>query len=281
MPSVGVVIVTYNNDRTLLRSLEALLGGSRPPDEVVVVDNASSDGRPLEAAERLDELIRVVREPSNLGFCATNNVGYQALGEHPHVLFLNPDAFVTATFLADAIGRLEREPTIGAVGPKLSGFDVTSSAPTGRIDSTGIYQTAYGRYYDRGRGEVDRGQYDGPPADVPALCAAAMLCRRAALDDVAPPDGAVFDESFFMYKEDIDLSLRLRRHGWRLVVDPSLVVYHCRGSSGDRRTMPAWARRRSVGNEWRIWRKGLLPWRRRVPTLGYLVVKSILVRAGF
>ena len=92
------------------------------------------------------------------------------------------------------------------------------------------------------------------------------------------PTGAVFDERFFMYKEDIDLSLRLARAGWRLVMDPSVTILHVRGTA-DRRAMPFWVRRRSLVNEWRIWLKGPQP-ARRLPSFAYLAGKTVLVVIG-
>jgi GT2 family glycosyltransferase len=273
-----VVIVTYNSGATVVRTVRSLFAGSRPPDEVVVVDNASRDDAPLDELEPIDRRVRLAAQPSNLGFCAGNNVGYRLMAAHPFVLFLNPDAFVSPAFIERALVAFERDVRMGALGPKLLTVDARTLTPTGNIDSTGIFQTSYGRWFDRGRGQADDGRYDGAAVDVPALCGAALFCRRAALAEVAP-DGAVFDESFFMYKEDIDLSLRLTRAGWRVVFDPALTVQHVRGSTADRRSMPSWARRRSLTNEWRIWRKGYHP-ASRLPTLGYLAGKSVLVLLG-
>lgn len=78
-----------------------------------------------------------------------------------------------------------------------------------------------------------------------------MLCRAQALDEASLHPGAIFDASFFMYKEDIDLSLRLRAKGWRIVLAPELLCHHGRGWQG-RRTASYRARYLSVRNELRI-----------------------------
>lgn len=280
-PTVGVVIVTYDSGPIVEAVVDALLAGTRRPDAVVIVDNGSAR---TEAIDRIDAaghpVVTVDRAGTNLGFCAGNNRGLRTLAGHDYALVLNPDAVVTERYLEDAMARLDREPTIGVLGPKLLGLDEATRQPTGRIDSAGIFLTAYGRAYDRGQGEDERGQYDGVQ-DVPAICGAAMLCRRTALDAVAP-DGQVFDEAFFMYKEDIDLSLRLRAAGWRVVLDTDTVIHHCRGNDQvDRSSTPAWVRKRSLANEWRIWRKGTLGARVRVPMLAYLAAKTVAVRLGF
>jgi len=277
-PTVGVVTVTYDSGATAVNAVRSLFEAAHPPDDVVIVDNASRDDSYLSGLAGVDPRVRVLRQQTNLGFCVGNNIGRRALRPHPFVLFLNPDAFVSTDFLDRAIELLKGDPRIAAMNPKLLNADPVTCTPTGRLDSVGVFQTAYGRWYDRGRGEPDDGRYDGPVADVPALCGAALFCRQAALDQVAP-GGAVFDERFFMYKEDIDLSLRLARLGWRLVLDPSVTVLHVRGWNPDRRAMPSWARRRSLVNEWRIWRKGLQP-AHRLSTLAYLGGKSVLVALG-
>ena len=84
-----------------------------------------------------------------------------------------------------------------------------------------------------------------------------------------------------MFKEDVDLSYRLRAAGWRLLFVPELVVHHGRGNLQiDRASIAPWVRRRSLRNEWRLWAKPSLPPGRRLPMLGYLLAKSIAVGAG-
>jgi N-acetylglucosaminyl-diphospho-decaprenol L-rhamnosyltransferase len=275
--TVVAVIVTHQSDDVLPRALAALLASTRPPDDIVVVDSGSSDTAYLDDAEAMDPRIRVLRQLENVGFCVANNIGVRALHKHGAILFLNPDAFVTPGFLEGALDRLAGDPTVGALGPKLLGTSAATMELTGLVDSAGVFWTRYGRPYERGKGEPDRGQYDGPPVDVPGLCAAALLCRTAALDAVAD-NGHVFDEAFFMYKEDVDLSSRLVAAGWRVVFDSGLVVHHCRGLQRERRARPAWVRRQSLDNDWRLWRKRSVPARVRVPMLGYLLLKSLWLR---
>lgn len=281
MTSVGAVIVTWNSGPIVERACAALLHGTRPPDRLVVVDNASTDPETLEALVRLPLPVETLAAGHNRGFCGGNNLGIAALGDVDHVLLCNPDAIVTPTFLADALDHLERHPEVGAVGPRLVQLDLISGAPTGRLDGVGIRQTAWGQFVDRGQGEPDDGRHGAEPFPTTALCAAAAVFRRAALRSAALPDGAVFDETFFTYKEDIDLSLRVRAGGWAVVVHPALVVHHGRGLGRDgRRAAASWIRRRSLANEWRIWRRGTLGPARRLSMLPYLVAKTIVVSVG-
>lgn len=280
-PGLGVVIVTYDSGPVVRKAIDAVLGGTQRPEAVVVVDNGSTDTSELDRLEA-DACPGVVvdRAGENLGFCAGNNRGLRRIAHLPYALVLNPDAIVGERFVEDAIALLEREPRIGAMNPKLVKVDRTTLEPDGRIDCAGIFLRPWGAVYDRGQGEPDDGRYGTGVDDVPALCGAAILARRSALDEVGA-GGQVFDESFFMYKEDIDLSLRLRAAGWRVVLDAGAIVHHVRGNDQvDRASTPTWVRRRSVANEWRIWRKGTLPWRTRLPMFGYLVAKTLAVALG-
>lgn len=276
---VGVVIVTFNSGTFLRRALEAIQNGTAVPSRIVIIDNASQNTAYLEEARRMSSSITVIRLAKNLGFCGGNNRGIAALGDDSlDVLLLNPDAFVSENFLEDAWNLMKAQPAIGALGPKLLGAHPVTGAPTGLIDSAGIVQRRWGQFLDRGMGERDLGQYNDA-SDVTALCGAAMLIRRRALIDIAP-NGELFDERFFMYKEDLDVCFRLRRAGWRTAYDPSLTVLHCRGWDADRQSMPIWTRRRSLINEWRLWRRGWSPERSRWMALPYLVVKSLVVGIG-
>ena len=280
MTDLAVIIVTYDPEPVLEAVVDALLREPDPPRHVVIVDNASTVTTTLDRVEQRHPRVQVLRQSRNLGFCAANNIGYRAVPGAAYVLFLNPDAVVAPGFLDGAVRLLEARSDVAAVGPKLLQLDTSTLEPTGRLDSTGIFQAWWGRLFDRGQGERDMGQYDGPPEDVPALCGAALLARRNALEHVAP-DGEVFDEGFFMFKEDVDLSYRLTAAGWRLLFDSSLVAHHARGNpQTDRSAIAPWVRRRSLINEWRLWSKPSLPRRVRVPMLAYLVAKSIAVGAG-
>ncbi len=279
--SVAAVIVTYESGATLERAVAALRAGTLAPDPILVVDNGSQDPTSLAALERVAADVTVIRLVTNTGFCTANNLGFRAAGPVDHVLFCNPDAYVTPTFLAEAVRHLDEHPAVGAVGPRLLALD-DRGEPDGRIDSAGIGQTWYGRFVDLGQGQPDDGPGDGAPRAALALCAAALLARRGALEAVALPEGP-FDERFFMYKEDVDLGLRLRRAGWAVALRPDLVVHHERGRPGRvgaRRSAGRAARRRSLRNEWRIWARGTLPPGRRATMLPYLCAKSVGVALG-
>lgn len=250
--TIAVIIVAYDSGRVLRRCLDCLLRQTRPADLIVLVDNCSPDPSYLDDIPPAARM-RIVRLPRNEGFCQANNLAYAAARGCSYVLFLNPDAFLSECFLEEALASMERpeSDSVGCLTGTLLGFDIERGRPTGLVDSMGIFQTWYGRWHDRGRG-MPAGRAAGiGTVEIPAACGALMLCRARALEEAALRPGVVFDPRFFMYKEDIDLSLRLRAKGWRIVLAPQLLCHHGRGWQG-RRAAPYRARYLSVRNELRV-----------------------------
>jgi len=275
---VTAILVTHNSQGVVERAMSALLAGSEVPHRIIVVDSGSDDLSYLASLSFGRSDGKVITAGANVGFCVGNNLGLPLAEPADDVLLLNPDAFVSPAFLRDSRAFLAQDPQIGAIGPKLCGFDLATDTVTGLIDSAGVFQTGWGRFRDRGQREPDHGQYD-QTQDAVALCGAALLLRRSALDQVLLSD-QIFDPAFFMYKEDIDLAIRLQRAGWRTVYFPQATVLHCRGWKADRGAMPAWTRRRSLINEWRIWLRGWTPNQSRWRALPYLIAKSVAVLVG-
>jgi GT2 family glycosyltransferase len=272
---VGVIIVTHNSERFMARNIGSLLEQTLPPAHLAIVDSGSHSRSYVYAAgqqagQHIPTIDVAIKD--NLGFCACNNLGYRMLKEECEcILFLNPDVFLSPDALALLAARLRSGDRIGATSGLLVGYDIDKAVPTGLIDSAGIFRTWYGRWYDRFQGRRFEDVDLGPCREVPAITGALMLCRREALQDVMLPGDNVFTPEFFMYKEDIDLSLRLRRHGWRLVLDPHIRSFHCRGWQA-RATMPKRFRLMSAINEIRVCLKNRDP-RVLFSSAKYLYVK--------
>ncbi len=269
MGKTSAIIVTHDSGAVLDHCLRALRQASGKRISVVIVDSGSPDKRYLKEAAGGGEI--TVIQSTNTGYGRANNLGWQRLDSRTEfVLFLNPDAFPTPGSVERAINYLARTPDVAAVGGKLLGFDLSRSDTTGKIDSTGIFRTWYGRWHDRGQGQPDNGQYD-TVQDVAAICGAFFICRRAALEQVRLEQGVVFDPDFFLYKEDIELCLRLRRAGWRLVYLPDVVVHHCRG----------WRKRRDTSRSLRLTAASseLILYRKHPsPYILWALLKYVLVR---
>jgi len=266
---VYAILVTHDSAKVLPRCLEALAAQSRPPDRIVIVDSGSQDNTYLkEMPER--EGLEILLQP-NIGFSRANNVGVQALPQRARgmVVFLNPDTFLQPDNLAMAVDALQEHQDVAIVGGRLSGCDPGTGQPTGRLDSTGIFRKWYGRWYDRGKGEIDRGQYNQWQY-VPAICGALMCCRLESFTEFS--GAGIFNERFFLYKEDIELSLRLRKTGWKLLYNPEIKAYHCRGWNSQRKNIPSSLRLQAARSEILLYREHPSPY------MAWAVMKYLLVR---
>jgi len=196
----------------------------------------------------------VINLNRNAGFSAANNAAIDlALKEGvDFFLFINPDVLLPEgwldsmkSYLADASLK-----DAGVFTVPLLGYDFDKDAPTGLVDSLGIYPVWYGRWYDRGAGKpVENFELGVAPYDLPAACGALMVIPADVVRSLLSQDGYVFNEHYFMYKEDIELSVRIRRLNKRVIMLPNLPVYHCRGWADKRGETPFWARELSSRNE--------------------------------
>ena len=227
---LSVVIVTHNSERFVDRCVASLDDQSASASRVVIVDSGSTDPAYLDHLSGKTGYEVHLKE--NIGFAAANNFGLSlTVASSEYICLMNPDTFLEPDTFSSALALLSSETKAGIVGGRLMGFDSDHGRPTGLLDSTGIFRSWFGRWYDRGQGETDADNFQ-VREEVPALCGAFMFCRTAALQEEMP---MVFDESFFMYKEDIDLCLRLREKGWKLLYDPEVEAYHARGWARDRK----------------------------------------------
>jgi len=253
MASVAVVIVTHNSEQVIEKCINALKQQPTDDIEITLVDSGSHDSAYLNTFEQLP-YVKVIRK-GNVGFSQANNFGYNSCSvKAQYILFLNPDAFVNNLTLSLAKQLMEEHSDVGCFGGRLLGYDIETEMPTGRLDSTGVFRKWYGRWFDRGQGEVDIGQF-AQIEETSAACGAFMFCRRQALQEILLPGGAVFDPDFFLYKEDIELSLRLREKGWKIFYSPELTTYHCRGWQKQRSQMDFSLRENAASNEVLLYRK--------------------------
>jgi GT2 family glycosyltransferase len=236
-PILSVVIVAYRSRDELpacLASLPATLTGR--PVEICVVNNSPGDGVAAWVAAEFPG-VRVIEPAKNLGFGRANNAGFRATtGEG--VLFLNPDTISNAAALEHCLRRLAGAEPIGLISPKLVMADgamdlaCRRGIPTlwdGFCRATGL-AAAFPRARIFAGYNLTYLPVDGT-YEVGAINGAFMLGRRAVLDGIAGPGGAVFDENFFMYGDDLDLCIRVARAGYRIVYDGSVQIIHLKGQS--------------------------------------------------
>ncbi len=227
---VDAVVVNRDGGDALFRALSSLREQRGIGVSVVVVDNASG------AAERerlagLEPAPRVIAFSRNLGFAGAANEGIARTGA-PFVLLVNNDAVLSPDYAATLAGALSADGGLGAVQGLVLSEDGT------RIDSAGLEWNARGEAIPVLSGRPT-GEAPASPFPVTGVSATATMYRRAALEALprfpGATDSAAFDDSFFAYYEDVDLSLRLARAGWRFVCVPRAVARH-EGSRTGRRT---------------------------------------------
>lgn len=217
MKLVSAVVPNWNGREYIGRCLECVFGQTYWPMEVIVVDNGSTDGS-AEIVEALRDVI-LVRSPRNRGFAWAMNRGIErSSGEY--VLSLNSDVFLSENFVELLVGAAESASDVGsAVGRTLK-------QGTGELLHTGFYL--------RKRIGVKNVPDPESRCFVFGAGGAAVLYRREMLEDVKLA-GEFFDESFFSFWEDVDLSWRAQLYGWRCIYVPEAVAHHVgSGSLGGR-----------------------------------------------
>ncbi|MEZ5402627.1 MAG: glycosyltransferase family 2 protein [Bryobacteraceae bacterium] len=254
---VSVTVVTYNSGRFIRRCLESVLAQAYPNIEIVVIDNASTDGT-TDILEQFEHRCQIVYNQENIGFAAAQN---QAIGlsNGEWVLTLNPDVLLLADFVSELVAAGESDPRTGTVCGKLltikSSFEIPDEQ---RVDSTGIFFTPMLRHLDRGSKEIDSGHYTEFEY-VFGATAAAALYRRTMIKDVSI-DGEFFDPDFFVYREDADVAWRAQLFGWRCLYTPKARGYHVRSVlPGNRRALPAEINKHSVKNRFLMRIKNITP----------------------
>ena len=223
---ISVVIPNYNGARVLGPCLEALGQQTRSDIEVILVDNGSNDGS-ADLASGFRPSIRLISFDRNMGFAAAVNAGIKA-ARGRFVALLNNDVQVEPTWLAELERVLDRDPLTFAVGPKL-----LLDPERDRINVVGIKLKENAESASIGAGQKDRGQFDRP-GQVFGVSAGAALYRRETFEDVG-----LFDEDFFAYLEDVDLSFRARLLGYRFRYAPASRAYHRKGWTTRRRMSSA------------------------------------------
>jgi GT2 family glycosyltransferase len=243
---VSITIVTYNSGRFIKRCLDSVLDQTYQFKEIIVIDNASTDGT-TDILEPFEERCRIVYNEDNIGFAAAQNQAI-AMSNADWVLTLNPDVLLLPDFITALVHAGNQDPRIGTVCGKLltmsAGFDFPEKPV---VDSTGIYFTPTLRHLDRGSLEYDNGHYRQYEY-VFGATAAAALYRREMIDDVSL-DGEFFDSDFFVYREDADVAWRSQLLGWKCLYAPYARGYHVRKAlPGNRRALPPEINMHSVKN---------------------------------
>lgn len=264
MPTLAIVIVSYNTRDLLRDCLRSIEGSSACALDIWVVDNVSHDGSA--AMVRADfPHVHVIDSPRNGGYAYANNLalreilregtwGSRGVGEAiaatplllhsttpDYILLLNPDTIVPPGALDALVAFMQAHPDVGACGPKLLLADGTldvacrRSFPTPEI---AFYRMAgLARLFPRSPrfGRYNMTYLDPDvQTEVDAVVGACMLVRGAVVREVG-----LLDEAYFMYGEDLDWAFRIKQYGWKIMYVPSVVVHHYKRASSRQRPFPS------------------------------------------
>ncbi len=219
---LSVIIVTFNSKRAIEFCLNSLFAQGYKGFELIVVDNGSQDGTPGFIKENYPGA-RLIENKENLGACKARNQGIEA-AKGDWVLCLDCDISLEEGFLEKITHFAElSEESVGMFQPKVLESDKK------HIYSCGIYLSKMRRFYDIGNKKLDNEDYNASKY-VFGACAAAVLYRKKCLEEIKVDTG-YFDERFFFLAEDVDLSWRAQKKGWKALFCPEAVCYHAGNSS--------------------------------------------------
>ena len=241
MTRLAIVIVSFNARDDLARALSSLTTAPPAiPHEIVVVDNASTDGAPALVRERFPT-VRVIDAGANLGFARANNIGIKATTSEL-VLLLNPDTIVPPAAIDAMAAQLVGSSDVVAIGPRLVDLEGRAELSFGAMYSPWsearrkIALALDGRGFSPTRRWIERASRRERVVDW--VSGACLLVRRGA--------GAAvgwLDERYFMYAEDVDFCAALRQAGGQVLFSPVAEIVHVRGRSGQTNpgpTLDAW-----------------------------------------
>lgn len=235
MTDLGIVIVSWNTRELLRKCLQSVFASEGITSQVVVVDNASSDGSAEMVRAEFPQAM-LIANTDNVGYPAGNNLGLRLLGYERgkldglprYALLLNPDTELPPAALRDMVAFMDADPRIGAAGPKLvlpdgsldlacrRGFPTPAVSAYRMVGLSKLFPRSprFGRY---NMTYLDPDQV----TEVDSVVGAYMQVRREAIAEVG-----LMDETFFMYGEDLDWAYRVKKAGWTIWYNPAVTVLH-------------------------------------------------------
>lgn len=232
MKKISIVIVSFNTKNLLGKCLDSIIENTTIDYEIIVVDNASTDGSAKMVKEKYSKII-LIENNQNLGFSKANNIAVKkSIGEY--VLFLNSDTEIPENTLGEMIFFMDKNSNVGA-------STCYVRLPNGKLDDashrgfptpwnsiahfSGISKmfprSQFLNGYNMGFSNLEK------PHEIDACAGAFMLVRRKAGDEVG-----WWDEDYFWYGEDLDFCYRLKQKGWKIFFVPNVYILHYKGASG-------------------------------------------------
>lgn len=226
---VSVVINFMQHEVIYFNKLvESLQSQTYDEWQAIIIDKTSTG----ELSKRLrdsgcPEKFQVIHHSQPAGFAENYNFGIRKSNGAEFVFVLNPDTYLEPGCLKALVSAMDFDPRVGCVSPKILRMteEQVRSNPD-IVDSTGMYLTRFIRHFDRGAGELDKGQFE-KLVYVFGVTGAGAFFRRACLDNIKFDD-QFYDEDFWSSREDADISWRLQNRGWKCLYTPAAVMYHVR-----------------------------------------------------
>lgn len=212
-PAVSIIILNYNGKHFLKECLDSISATEASRQEVIVVDNASSDGSP-EYIKKEFPLVRLLELDGNYGYAKANNIAAEAAGGE-YLVFLNNDTVVTPGWLDALLDVIVSDTAVAAAGSKLLLYHMPE-----RLNSAGANIVFNGGGFDIGFMDTDSDRYN-IPGPKGAVCGASMMVGKEEFLSLGG-----FDTMYFMAFEDLDLCWRFWLSGKKVVYVPGSVVYH-------------------------------------------------------
>lgn len=238
--ALSIIIVNWNTRVLVRKCLESVFATISDIDaEVIVVDNASSDGSP-EVIEASFTQAQLIRNAENRGFAAANNQGMR-IARGRHVLLLNSDTIVLEGAITGALQYMNEHAHVAVLGCQVLNTDGSIQNTCFRdpdlrtlaVVTSGLHRLPWPRFLGR---HVMRGWSRDSERDVDVVTGCFMLVRRSAIDHVG-----LFDEQFFFYAEEADWCRRFRKAGWAVRFAPvGRIIHHGAASAlqlDERRTV--------------------------------------------
>ncbi|MBT5470067.1 MAG: glycosyltransferase family 2 protein [Nitrospina sp.] len=211
--SIAVVVVNWNAGDYLKKCLQSLKSQTLPPTQVLIVDNASTDG----SIQRVEEEFReyeIIKLEENTGFAFANNLAVKKAENCEWIAFLNPDAFAAPDWLEKLAEAAEKFPEFTSFGSHMLRYGSDC------VDGTGDIYHVCGSAWRRDHG-IPSSKIGREMEEIFSPCAAASFIRADVFSDAGG-----FDENFFAYFEDVDLGFRLQLKGYGCLYVPNAVVEH-------------------------------------------------------
>lgn len=241
MHKLTVSLVTWNGGKYLPQCFESLLNQTFQDFSLVVLDNGSKDNSVeviRQFADKFPGRFEFISKPENIGFARGHNL-IMAANRAPYIMLLNQDIMLERQYFERCLEFLDQRPKIGAVSGKILKWifpsveaengGLNKSQKSNIIDSLGLKIFRSQRVIERCVAQIDNGQFEANE-EVFGVSGTVPIYRQAALDSVKF-ENEYFDEDFFSYKEDVDLSYRLRWAGWDIWLVAGAVAYHDRTAS--------------------------------------------------